>query len=95
MMTEKVIERVNIRIPNLPAALSGTTIGLLSDVHSSVFMNRSRMERYAKTLNSLKADLIVLPGDFVNSKVREVFPFGEAFSGLSAPLGVYGVTGKP
>lgn len=91
---DKVVERVNIRIPNLPEALSGTTIALLSDIHSSVFMSRSRMERYAKILNSLKADLIVLPGDFVNSKVQEVFPFGEAFSGLSAPLGVYGVTGN-
>lgn len=91
---DSVVERIHIRIPDLPPALSGTTIAMLSDIHSSVFMNRSRMERYAGILNSLKADLIVLPGDFVNSKVREVYPLGEAFSGLEAPLGVYGVTGN-
>lgn len=91
---DDIIERRTIRIPNLPDALKGTTIAMLSDVHSSVFMSRSRMERYARMLNGLKADVIVIPGDFVNSKVREVYPFGEAFSGLSAPMGVYGVTGN-
>ena len=91
---ERVIERVSLRVPGLPEALSGTTIAMMSDIHSSVFMNRTRMERYARILNSLHADVIVLPGDFVNSKVREVLPFGEAFSSLQAPLGVYGVTGN-
>ena len=88
------IERIKIRIPGLPEELKGTTIGMISDVHSSLFMSRDRMERYATTLQSLKADLIVLPGDFVNSRAREVYPFAEAFSRLSAPLGVYGVTGN-
>ena len=88
------IERIKIRIPGLPEELKGTTIGMISDVHSSLFMSRDRMERYATTLQSLKADLIVLPGDFVNSRSREVYPFAEAFSRQSAPLGVYGVTGN-
>lgn len=88
------IERVTVRIPNLPEGLKGTTIAMISDIHSSLFMTRENMEYYANILKSLKADMIVLPGDFVNSKVREVYPFAEAFSGLSAPLGVYGVTGN-
>lgn len=67
---------------------------MISDIHSSLFMSRDTMEQYARTLQSLKAELIVLPGDFVNSKTREVYPFAEAFSGLTAPLGVYGVTGN-
>src|SRR5690606_32703038 len=45
-------------------------------------------------INSLNADIIVVVGDFVNSKLHEVYPFGEAFSQLSAPMGVYGVTGN-
>jgi uncharacterized protein len=91
---ESRVEPVKIRIPGLPAALKGTTIALISDIHSSVYMPRDEMERYKKTVNSLKADLIVVDGDFVNSKLGEVYPFAEAFSGLSAPLGVYGVTGN-
>jgi uncharacterized protein len=88
------LERVVIRIPGLPQELKGTTIAMISDIHSSVFMAREEMESYKKVVNGLKADLIFLPGDFVNSKMREVYPFCEAFSGLHAPLGVYGVTGN-
>jgi predicted MPP superfamily phosphohydrolase len=88
------LERVVVKIPGLPEELKGTTIAMISDIHSSVFMLREEMERYKKAVNDLKADMIFVPGDFVNSKLREVYPFCEAFSGLSAPLGVYGVTGN-
>lgn len=91
---ENTVDRIVVRIPNLPEGLKGTTIAMISDIHSSLFMTRDNMEHYARILKSLKADLIVLPGDFVNSKTREVYPFAEAFSGLHAPLGVYGVTGN-
>jgi predicted MPP superfamily phosphohydrolase len=88
------LEKVVIKVPGLPDALKGTTIAMISDIHSSVFMVREEMERYKNEVNKLKADMIFVPGDFVNSKLREVYPFAEAFAGLSAPLGVYGVTGN-
>jgi predicted MPP superfamily phosphohydrolase len=91
---ESRLELVKIKIPGLPDALKGTTIGLISDIHSSVYMPRDEMERYKTMVNELKADVIIVDGDFVNSKLAEVYPFAEAFSGLSAPLGVYGVTGN-
>jgi uncharacterized protein len=91
---ESRVETVKIRIPGLAPELRGTTIALISDIHSSVYMPRDQMEIYKKTVNDLKADLIIVDGDFVNSKLREVYPFAEAFSGLSAPLGVFGVTGN-
>ncbi|MBC8145711.1 MAG: metallophosphoesterase [bacterium] len=91
---ESRTEVVKIKVPGLPPALRGTTIALISDIHSSVYMTREDMEGYKKQLMALKADLIVMDGDFINSKLREVYPLAEAFSGMSAPLGVYGVTGN-
>lgn len=91
---DRKIERVKIRVPGLPEEFLGLTIGMASDVHSSPFMGPDQMRLYADALNSLEADLIVMTGDFVNSKVREVYPCAEAFSDLSAPMGVYGVTGN-
>jgi hypothetical protein len=88
------VERAVVKIPGLPEALKGTTIAMIADVHSSVYMNREDMEVYAREVMKLKADMILMPGDFVNSKVHEVYPFAEAFSSLSAPYGVYGVTGN-
>ncbi len=87
-------EQAVIHIPGLPEALRGTTIALISDIHSSVFMMRDEMERYVTALNAMKADVAIVAGDFVNSKLSEVYPFAEAFSRLKAPMGVYGVTGN-
>lgn len=88
------LERIVMKVPDLPEALKGTTIAIISDIHSSVFMVREEMERYAREVNALKADMIFVLGDFVNSKLREVYPFAEAFTMLKAPYGVFGVTGN-
>ena len=89
-----VVERVKLEIPGLPESFRGLRIGMISDVHSNQFMTRERMEKFAQGLSKLDADLIVLPGDFVHNRVTQVYPFAEAFSSLSAPMGVYGVTGN-
>jgi hypothetical protein len=45
-------------------------------------------------MNSLGTDLVVVTGDMVNSQVKEVYPFAEAFSNLTAQYGVYGCLGN-
>jgi len=81
-------------LPTLDPRLDGFTIGLVSDVHSSIHMQKAKMGQYVNLLNSLQTDLIVVDGDFVNGSVEEVYPFAEAFSNLQAPHGVYGVMGN-
>ena len=81
-------------IANLPEAFNGFTMALVSDIHSSIFMSREEMEKYAQLVNDMNADLIVVPGDFVTSDYHEVYPFVEAFHILRAPYGVYGVLGN-
>lgn len=88
------ITSVEFAFPDLPPPLEGFTIALISDIHSSVFMLKDEMDRYARLVNSVGADLIVVPGDFVTSDVGEVYPFAEAFHVLRAPCGVYGVLGN-
>jgi predicted MPP superfamily phosphohydrolase len=84
----------SIPVRDLPPALDGFTIGLVSDIHSSSFMTKKQMDGYCTALMSLGTDLIVVPGDFVNSRTEEVYPFAESFSALHAPCGVYGVLGN-
>jgi predicted MPP superfamily phosphohydrolase len=86
--------RVRLVLPELPPALDGFVIGMVSDIHSSAFMTKEDMDEYVKALLSLNADLLVLPGDFVNSMTDEVYPFAESFSALHAPCGVFGVMGN-
>jgi len=89
-------ERTDLQVPirHLPSAFQGFRISFLSDVHSSVFMTKEHMVRYVDAVNNLQGDLIVVAGDFVNSMVEEVYPFAEAFAGLKAPHGVFGVLGN-
>lgn len=88
------ITSTEFAFPNLPPQLDGFTIALASDIHSSIFMSKEEMDVYARLVNSLNADLIVVPGDFVTSNFKEVYPFIEAFHVLRAPYGVYGVLGN-
>lgn len=88
------IVRKTITVPNLPAAFRGKTIALVSDIHSSPFLDLQDLKHVAKLVKDLGADIIVMPGDFVTSHRNEALPLVEAFDGISAPLGVYGSTGN-
>ncbi len=89
-------DKTDIVIPvrGLPPSFDGYSIGFTSDIHSGIFMSEERMRGYAEAVNDLKADMIVVTGDFVNSSLEEVYPFRDAFSVLSARDGVYGVLGN-
>ncbi|MDH4071117.1 MAG: metallophosphoesterase, partial [Ignavibacteria bacterium] len=90
------IDVIDVEIPvtGLPATVDGFQIALISDTHSGPFMSRTTMEKVVRMANDLRPDITLVTGDFVNSRLHEVFPFAEAFSGLNAPHGVYGVLGN-
>ena len=91
---DREITQQEIFIHKLDPEFDGFTIALVTDVHSSVFMTKKDMDEYVRLLNGMGTDAIVVAGDFVNGQTEEVYPFAEAFSGLRAPSGVFGVTGN-
>ena len=88
------ISNAKFTIQNLPTEFDGFTITLLADIHSSIFMTKSDMDEYVKVINDMRSDLILIPGDFVNSQLDEVYPLTEAFSELQAPFGAFGSLGN-
>jgi predicted MPP superfamily phosphohydrolase len=89
---EVVRKELNLR--NLPSSLRGLTLGLVSDFHSGPYMSKQEMDRYVAELNSLRPDIIFLPGDFVTIRLDEIYPVIESVSGLKAPYGVFGCLGN-
>lgn len=89
----QIVEQI-IQIPNLPDKLKGFTIGLISDIHSGIFMAKEEMDEYVRAMNALKTDIIVIPGDFVTSLTKEIYPLVESLAELKAPYGVYGCLGN-
>jgi len=63
-----VVERVTISFPRLPAEFDGTTIALVSDLHSGFLRGGAgAVRKVVETVNSLRADHIVLLGDLVHN----------------------------
>lgn len=100
------LERVTVKIRNLPRPLQGLTIGLLTDLHASFIVSNELIKAAGQRIMKEKPDLIVMTGDYISGSTRflsgsvgtfnQQYLLGcaEALSGLKAPLGVYGVLGN-
>ena len=89
----EITER-EIKIDNLPAALKGTTITMVCDLHSGPYMPEDIMHHYADIVNDLKSDMVVIPGDLTNSDTSEAYPFARAFRDVKAKHGVFATLGN-
>jgi predicted MPP superfamily phosphohydrolase len=93
------VTRYRVAPPNWPRNMQ-LSIGVIADLHAGgPTMPAERIRAIVEQTNSLKADVIVLLGDFAASykfKTRSVAPevWAEALSGLKAPLGVHAVLGN-
>lgn len=88
------LTKQSLMIPNIPAGLKGMRIVLFSDIHSGPFMPYSQMREYCEIINDLSADLILIPGDFTDTKKSEIKAFNLAFRDLKARYGIYGTLGN-
>ncbi len=71
-------------------------IGAASDIHLGTIISNGRLERFVKLMNAQKPDIILLPGDIFDEDLGPIIKndMGKLLSQLSAPLGVYAVTGN-
>jgi predicted MPP superfamily phosphohydrolase len=87
------LERVELRLPRLPAQLDGLRVGHLSDLHLGF---REAEENLAWALEQLRREapeLVALTGDYVSFQ-HAIPDIAALLRGLSAPLGVYAVPGN-
>ncbi len=66
------IRPMEIRIPDLPRDLSGVTIAHVSDMHVGPFTTGKVVHEIIEAVNSLRADLVLLTGDLINSDLRDL-----------------------
>jgi predicted MPP superfamily phosphohydrolase len=66
-----VAERINIRLPRLPAAFQGFRIVVMGDMHFGPYIGKAQVERAVRLGLSLKPDLTILTGDFVSHPLFE------------------------
>lgn len=89
------VTRASVAVIGLPPDLIGLRIGLITDVHRSVWVSAGDVEHAVAMLMAERPDLIVLGGDYVTRADRQyVGPAAEALRPLSAPQGVFGILGN-
>ena len=92
---ELEVTRATIPVNGLPPALAGLRVGLITDIHRSLFVSHDDVTRAVAGLMAEKPDLIILGGDYVTWGDRAfVQPSAEALAPLDAPYGVFGILGN-
>ena len=77
-----------LALPNLPAELEGFTLAHVSDLHSGIFCGPTRLKLISDATNDLKADLIVITGDVINTSMSEFPEALAAMKRMEAPRGI-------
>ena len=85
---------VTLELPDLPAEWDGLVIAQVSDVHAGRHMPARRIRQVRDLVMSTPADLVVFTGDQLDRRPPDAEAFADGFSGISAPLGVYGILGN-
>ncbi|HYK89720.1 MAG TPA: metallophosphoesterase, partial [Acidobacteriota bacterium] len=88
------VTRRRIALARLPKAFEGFCIAQLSDFHISPFMSANQIRRCVTLTNQLKADLIVMTGDYLLWDPAAQGEVVQALAGLRAPYGVLGCLGN-
>ena len=93
-LTRLAVRQVEVALPNLPPALDGFTILHLSDLHLDLIHGREWLEGIVVRANAQGADLIAITGDLAEGSVAQFSGDAEPIRNLSAPHGVFFVTGN-
>ncbi|MBI5468146.1 MAG: metallophosphoesterase [Deltaproteobacteria bacterium] len=88
------VEEVPVKIRGLSPEFDGFTICQVTDVHHSPFVRLGYLERVVEKANSLKPDLTVLTGDYIDDAREYVAPAIKALSGLKAERGLLSILGN-
>ena len=92
--TQVSVTRYELSSPELPEEFDGATVALVSDIHAGAVRSAGFTRDVVDLVEVEQPDLVVIAGDLVDGTAsryaREVAPL----AGLTAPLGVFAVTGN-
>ncbi|HEX8986611.1 MAG TPA: metallophosphoesterase [Rhodocyclaceae bacterium] len=89
-----VLRTVNVPVEDLHEDLEGFTIVQLSDLHVGPTIRRRYVARVVRRAMSVEADMVAITGDLIDGHPERLSAEIAPLAGLSAPLGVYYVTGN-
>jgi predicted MPP superfamily phosphohydrolase len=88
------LERVTIRIKNLPPEFAGFKIAMVSDLHVGLFTRLSRLKQFARVAQAAQPDLFVVCGDITDDDPQYLPKFLRSLEALDPYLPAVGVLGN-
>lgn len=88
------VVRHEVKVASLPGGRAELRLVQLTDLHLGSLLGETWLARRVAQANALAPDLIFVTGDLVDGEARAVEPLVPELRKLSAPLGVWGVTGN-
>jgi len=89
-----VIREYEVRLTGLPDSMDGTVLVVLSDMHLGLILGEGWLKARLAQVKEQKPDIILLLGDIFEGHGPPEDNLIAAFKELSAPLGVWAVTGN-
>jgi uncharacterized protein len=89
-----VVREYEVVLPGLPAAMDGTVIVGVSDVHASAAVDLGRLETCVNLVQAQRPDMVVLLGDMFEGHGTPPAEFAGVLGRLKAPLAVWSVPGN-
>lgn len=83
------IRPIEVALSGLPSELDGLRIALVSDLHVGTFTSGPILKRIVEETSRLDADLILLPGDLINSALTDLSDALDAVSNMQSRHGAY------
>lgn len=90
------VVRMEVSLPAREGSPPEVRAVVASDWHLGTLVTQDRVRGWVETINELRPDIILLPGDIIDEDLPPVVEnnLGESLRNLRAPLGVYAVTGN-
>ena len=88
------LNRLEIKLARMPAALDGLTIAVIGDTHLARWVSDDQIRQAVEMSNMAHPDVVVLVGDYVSSNRKWITPCVQMLSKLKARYGVYAVLGN-
>lgn len=83
------VRELTVPLPTLPPELDGLRIALVSDLHVGGFTRGPTVWRIAEETSRLDADLVLLPGDLIDSALSALPEAVEAVAAMRSRHGAY------
>lgn len=90
------VTKLSFNIDKDAGNLKTLRIAAASDIHLGTMIRNSRIDLLVDSINAMKPDIVLLPGDIVDEELAPVIKLnlGEAFTRIKSKYGVFAVTGN-